>query len=146
MFTVKRQVGRLFEARISRLAGAADVAGYAAAFGSLLGQVEQPVLCADHRPVAIYAPPVANALAELFNDMNKRWARVAIVVASTNATLAMQLQRIVRESRNPSRRVFFEAEEARVFLGEVLDVAEIARLRTFLGEHPASGPGASGRP
>ena len=140
MFTVNRRVGRLVEARVFRLADLADANRYAAAFGPAMGNVEQPVLCADHRPVAIYPPPVADRLVETFIGLNKHWERVAILVAPTNATLAMQLQRIVRESKNPSRRVFFEADEAHAFLGERLETAERARLGAFLAEHPVSRP------
>lgn len=141
MFTVERRVGRLCEARISRMAEASEVDDYARAFRKELVGVVGPVLCADHRPVAIYPQPVADKLIELFKSLNTRWERVAILVAKSNATISMQLQRIVRESDNPSRRVFFEAEEARAFLDEGLDAAERARLRAFLDESetPSSG-------
>jgi hypothetical protein len=134
MFTVERRVGRLCEARVQRLADPSRVAAYSEAFRRPLVGITGPVLCADHRPVAIYPQPVADGLVELFKSLNTRWHRVAILVARTNATLAMQLQRIVRESENPSRRVFFDADEARQFLDDALDKAERARLQTFLGE------------
>ncbi len=133
MFTILRRTGRLVEARVSALASVARVDAYAEAFGPAVSQLAaRPILCADHRPVLIYAQPVADRLVELFTNLNKTWERVAILVAPTNATLAMQLARIVRESGNPSRRVFFEPADAERFLAESLDAAEQARLRAFL--------------
>ena len=133
MFKISRQTGRLVEARVSTLANVARVDSYAEAFEPVVSQLAaRPVLCADHRPVRIYSQPVADRLTDLFTSLNKTWERVAIIVASTNATLAMQLQRIVRESGNPSRRVFFDPTEAGHFVAEILDPAERSRLRAFL--------------
>jgi hypothetical protein len=142
MFTVQRNVGKLFEARVFRLATLADLEQYSHAFARARSEGEL-VLCADHRPVAIYPPAVADRLVALFKVMNVHWQRVAVLVARSNATLAMQLQRIVRESGNPSRRVFFDAADANRFLAEVLDEKERARLSAFLEETPSAPP--SGR-
>jgi hypothetical protein len=132
MFTVERRVGRLCEARIRRLTEGADVDAYSAAFRPMFTGMSRPVLCADHRPVLIYRPQVADALTALFQSLNSRWERVAILVAPTNATLAMQMMRIVRESANTSRNVFFDRAEAAQFLAPVLDDLERDRLGVFL--------------
>jgi hypothetical protein len=148
MYRVEHRVGRLFEARVFGLTTPAEVDAYTGEFTpELLGAVSGPVLCADHRPVVIYAPQIADMLVDLFNVMNKRWERVAIVVASTNATLMMQLQRIVRESGNPSRRVFVDAGQATEFLEQILNPAESARVAAFLAEPfgPSSAPIRSAR-
>ena len=142
MFTVKRSVGRLFEARVFRLGTPADVDQYSQTFAREVRGGTDLVLCADHRPVVIYPPAVADRMVALFKAFNAHWVRVAVLVARTNATLAMQLQRIVRESRNPSRRVFFDAGEANRFLAELLDAEERARLTAFLEETP-SAPSSS---
>ncbi|MFO0681274.1 MAG: hypothetical protein U0234_04445 [Sandaracinus sp.] len=134
MFTVERHVGRLIEARIDALATRADADVYSTALGKvvLAASDARPVLCADHRRVSVYSQPVSDRLAELFAQMNSRLDRVAILVAPTNATLFMQLQRIVREAGFASRRVFTDAPSARAFLGEVFDPLERARLDAFL--------------
>jgi len=134
MFTAQREVGRLVVARVFRLETAAHVAEYAAAFGPCLTGVATAVLCADHRPVAIYPPAAADALIDLFRTLNPKWDKVAILVARSNATLALQVQRIVRESGNPSRRVFFGAADAERFLAPDLSAAERVRLVSFLAE------------
>src|SRR5262245_46747222 len=113
MFKISQRVGRLVEARVTALASVARVDAYSEAFGPVIRQsAARPVLCADHRPVRIYTQPVADRLTDLFASLNSTWERVAILVAPTNATLAMQLQRIVREAKFTGRRVFFEPNEA----------------------------------
>jgi hypothetical protein len=135
MFTVEVRVGRLLEARIEALRTLERAAAYVDAFSAAL-QRSRPgtplILCADHRAVAIYPQPVADKLASLFGMMNTRLARIALLVSPTNATLSMQLGRIVREANNPDRRVFLVPTEAAAFLGEVLTSAERTRLARFL--------------
>jgi hypothetical protein len=72
--------------------------------------------------------------------MNRRLVRVAILVARTNATLTLQLTRIVREAGNEHRRVFHDAGQALVHLAPVLDDAERNRVRNFLDERPPEPP------
>ena len=134
MFTVEIQVGGLMEARIQNIKSVAEAHLYAQAIAAAVEQAGQRrlVLCADHRPVAVYSQPVADVLAGLFGNMNRRLDRIAVLVAPTNATLSMQLGRIVREAKNPSRRMFLDAAEASEFLGEVLDPLERRRLGVFL--------------
>ena len=134
-FTVERNAGRLIEAKVRTLRTVQQVDEYGRALGEAMRWVPagtRPVLCADHRAVTIYPAAVADRLTELFEKMNARLERVAILVARTNATLSMQLERIVREANNPSRRVFHEGSEAIEHLGEVLDVDERVRLGRFL--------------
>lgn len=146
VFTVERRVGRLVEARVFRLATAAEVGDYAHAFARHLSAPSgRPLLVADHRSVVIYAQEVVDALIDLFRVMNRHWERVALIIAPTNATLSLQLQRVVRESRNPSRRLFTDAREACRFLGELLQPDELARADAFLDEGPSSAPPLSAR-
>lgn len=139
-FSCEIRVGRLIEARVHALKRPDD----ARAYSRTLGQVVQsflsnpsagnPVLCADHRPVVIYSPEVADELARLFAQMNAQLARVAIIAAKSNATLAMQLGRIIREAGNPLRKLFYDPHEVTEFLESDLDASERARARAFLAE------------
>lgn len=143
-FSCEIREGRLIEARVHALKRPEEARAYSAA----LGQVVQdhiarggggPVLCADHRPVVIYAPAVADELARLFGQMNAHLQRVAIIAAKSNATLVMQLGRIIREAGNPKRQLFYAATDVTEFLAGDLDSAERARAQAFLAELP-SGP------
>jgi hypothetical protein len=142
LFTAERRVGHLVEARIFRLATVADVAAYGRAFTPAM-LAGHPTLVADHRPVTIYSQPVAAGLMEMFTSLNATWHRVAILIAPTNSTLSLQLQRVVRGAHNPSRRVFLDEAAACAFLGETLQPLEVARLAAFLAQPPSSARGSA---
>jgi hypothetical protein len=135
---MENRTGRLIEARVFRLRSRADADDYSNALGLQVAAIPKeigPVLVADHRPVVIYAQPVADRLAELFVDMNARLERVAIVVARSNATLVFQLDRLVRQAAFVKRRLCYEVVEAHQHLEPVLTAVERERARTFLDEY-----------
>jgi hypothetical protein len=134
MFSIEIHVGGLIEARVRQLKTPEQALAYARALGQTVKKNagRRLYLCADHRPVVVYSQAVSDQLAALFGDMNSLLSRIAVIVAPTNATLRMQLERVVREAQNPSRRVFQIGADAETFLGEELDPRERARLKTFL--------------
>ncbi|MBX3197714.1 MAG: hypothetical protein KF850_15370 [Labilithrix sp.] len=138
-YLIQNRAGRLIEARVFDLRTRDDVDAYSHDLGiqvmRMPGSV-RPILCADHRRVAVYSQPAADRLVELFTHMNARLERVAVVVARSNATLAMQLQRIVREAAYHARRVVYDAEDAHAHLAPVLAPDELACMRDFLDEAP----------
>lgn len=149
-FSLENRVDGLIEARVFTLPDLAAADHYSQTLADVSGKVvlrHGPVLCADHRPVVIYRQEVADRLATLFAAMNSRLTRVAVVVSRSNATLAMQLERIVREANYASRRVFYDADEAAAFLASALSPAAAERAKAFLGES-AQGPAqrATGSP
>lgn len=136
-FRLATRTGKLIEARIFHLKNEAHAVEYSRSLGAAVARypsATRPVLCADHRPVAIYSQEVADRLGELFTHMNSRLERVAILVAGSNATLTMQLDRIVREADYERRRVFFDAAEAAAWLEPALTKDEQRRAELFLGE------------
>ncbi len=148
-YRIENRTGRLLEARVFGLRERSDVDAYAREIGVQMLRTPKevrPVLCADHRPVAIYPQAAADRLTELFLEMNARLERVAIVVAPSNATLNLQLARIVREAGFTARRVFLDVREAEAHLAVALGPAELARMRAFLGEFdPDDAPPLSSR-
>ena len=138
-YLVETHVGRLVEARVFKLATAADVDTY---IGAIAAQVEgfasgsNGVLCADHRPAEIYPQPVTDRLIELFQRMNTRLSRVAIVTGMEKATLYMQLRRIAREARYEARQVFQDTPPALDHLAVALSPDELERARVFLASWP----------
>jgi hypothetical protein len=138
-FTVEQKVGRLVEARVFRLSTRADVEDYGRAFAPFANLRPAAVLMADHRPARVYSPEVAQDLVTMFEGLNRVWEKAALLVSPNNATLAIQLQRLVRESRNESRRVFLDQRECEVFLSTALDEAGRSRLQTFLSQPLGDG-------
>lgn len=110
-----------------------DLSSHAARFS----RSDRGVLLADHRAVRVYSQEVADTLVELFVRMNLRLERVAIVVAKSNATLVMQLDRLVREAAFAARRVCYTPEEAAEHLSPILSPEELSRAREFLAELPS---------
>lgn len=139
-YAIENRAGRLVEARVFGLRSREDADAYSRDLGIQVMRMPRdvrPILCADHRPVAVYSQPVADRLAELFVQMNIRLERVAIIVAPSNATLSMQLHRIVREAGYSARRVFFSTDEACAHLAPALNPAELSSAREFLSAHIA---------
>lgn len=139
-FVVGTRVGRLLEARVHSLVTSADVDDFTVALRDGLEQMSaaQGVLCADHRFANIYPQPVTDQLVALFQAMNARLERVAIIVGSEKPTLYMQLRRVAREADNEARQVFHEPDGALEHLAKVLTPLELARAREFLADTPGS--------
>ncbi len=140
-FSVERR-GRLLEARVWALDDHDVADRYSRALAERAASApfgEAPVLCADHRFAEVYPQPVTDRLLALFEQMNTRLARIAIVVHPEQATFFMQLNRIVREARFDKRQVFRDIDEALAFLALDLDATDVANARHFLQVGPKPG-------
>jgi hypothetical protein len=134
MYNVEARVGRLVEARFVSLADVDEVSrferamadGFAAAGG-------RAVVCADWRQANILRPDVAERLLALLQRGNPFVERSAILLAPGHATFSLQVERLVREAKNPARRTFRDTESMVAFIAEVLTPAETAHARAFLG-------------
>jgi hypothetical protein len=138
-YSVELHVGRLVEARVFRLATTEDVDAYIAEIGAEVERVASGsggVLVADHRPADIYPQPVSARLVELFQVMNTRLARVAIVTGPEKATFYMQLRRIAREAGYEARQVFQNTPPALQHLAVALSPRELDRAQEFLAGYP----------
>jgi hypothetical protein len=135
-FSLHVHTGRLIEARVFALRTVEHAEAYGAALLEVARRVHTgtPVLLADHRPVVIYPQDVAERLVDLFTRMYTRLARVAIIASRSNATMAMQIERLVREAKEAKRRVMYAPSDACEHLRTALDAAELARAQDFLAE------------
>lgn len=141
MFTVERNVGRLVEVRVESLRSSSDAEAFIRAIRGAIVEAAPAriVVCADHRAVPIYTQAVSDRLVELFTSINQGIDRAGLIVARTNATFSLQIERIVRESQNPLRRVFYDPDTVTAWLSEVLTEPEVARMRAFLSRPHAVG-------
>ena len=86
-YLLENRAGRLIAARVFKLHDRADADEYAEALRleTTRHAPHRPaVLCADHRPVVVYPQPVTDRLTELFQLMNNRLERVAILVSPSD--------------------------------------------------------------
>jgi hypothetical protein len=94
----------------------------------------QSVICADWRRALVFAPDVSDALLALLRRGNRELRRSAVLLSASDATFALQVERLVREAGNPNRRTFRGADPLLAWLGEVLAPAERERASAFLKE------------
>ncbi len=141
MFTVNRHVGRLLEVHIAAFVDPPEVEACAGAVRSSIAALKdkRPVICADYRNVTVFPPEVADKLVRIFADIDPRVERAAMLVPPKNAILALQVERIIRETRHPNRRSFQGVPELQLWLGEILEPSEKRRMSVFLS-NPFSTP------
>jgi hypothetical protein len=99
------------------------------------------VALADWRTGAIYRPDVTEGMLGILKADNPRIERSAHVMGAS-ATLNLQIERLVREGGNPSRRAFRTPSEALAFLSPALTPAEAAWLKQWYDAMPKPSPQA----
>lgn len=138
-FCVARHTGRLLETRLFALWSDADVEKYARTFWTLARSTPgtaMPVLLADHRPVRAYPTHVLGRLDEIFASLNVKLERVAILSEKSNASVTLQLQRVVDRAGFVNRRLFTDPGAAIAHLSVALTPAERERAEAFAAEWP----------
>jgi hypothetical protein len=136
-------VGRLVEIRAE--AGYRQISDVQAIFQSIgreMGKLpvhQRVVVVTDWRRCPVMSADASESLKNAIIGTNPRIERSASLVSRDAPTAVLQLARIVRESNLPDRRQFDDADELTGWLAEVLDRAELARLKAFLAyqEHVA---------
>ncbi len=145
MFTVERRVGKLVEARVRILRTLEDVQRYELAVRTaLLAAGPGAVGCSDMRFAEVFPPDVTSAIVQLLSRDNSALARSALLVADEQATLNLQIERIVREANNAARRTFRDPIELMAWLSGVLNTEERHRLHAFISEGATTTTTASG--
>ncbi|MGC4119446.1 MAG: hypothetical protein QM765_33740 [Myxococcales bacterium] len=103
--------------------------------------VGKVVICADYRQMTLLGPTEVEALVAMFKRHNLGIERSAILSSATSALAVLQMVRIVKEARSPTRKAFHEPAEVQTWLGEILTPEESAALGTALRD--ASGASGS---
>jgi hypothetical protein len=131
-FHLECRVGRLVEVRPEGLHSLADLAAIFAAIGQLRRAAPGPgIFCVDWRRLRVLAPDVAQTLAESMRGGNPHTLRSAALIGA-QATLGLQLDRVIRETNHPSRRIFRDPEPMLAWLAQVTTPEEQARAKQFL--------------
>lgn len=92
------------------------------------------VVCTDWRPIDIFSPSIADAILGLLNATKHKILRGGILLNAEKATFNLQVERVLRDAGNSSRRCFRDPETLVEWLSESLEPAEIDMARSFL-EH-----------
>jgi hypothetical protein len=135
VFAVACKVGRLVEARLYLPRTPQQIADFADALRRTFRSVGAScVICADWRSSNLLAPDVADRLVDLLRKGNPHFDRSGVLLPGENAVFTLQVERVIREAGNHSRRAFRHPLAMRAWLSEILAPAEIRRLDEFLLE------------
>jgi hypothetical protein len=138
MNTVALHVGRLLEIRAA--AGYRSVEDVDALFGDIFAVVsklpasQRIVVVTDWRSCPVMAADAAERALTRMTKNNPRTERSGAVASRNSPTAVLQFVRLVRESRHPDRRLFYDAAALIDWLSDVLEPVEIQRLQQFLNE------------
>jgi hypothetical protein len=138
-FEVVRKVGRIVEIYLHNLRSAADVDAIGAAFLTAAGDLPRVIIVGDYRRASTLSPDVADRFVQVFSRSNPRIERSALLVLPEQATFQMQVERMVREANNPSRRTFRDAWALETWLAEILVPDERARVHEMLTQSREAG-------
>jgi hypothetical protein len=129
-------VGRLVEVRAE--AGYRSVAEVDAIFAEIGQQIakvsesEKLVFVVDWRRCPLMSREAAERMLPAITSTNPRAVRSATIASKQSPTAVMQFLRLVRESKHPDRRLFYDVTEVERWLGEILTPPEAGRLHDFL--------------
>jgi len=129
-------VGRLLELRAETgFRTAQEVDAIFEVIGRELAKIPahlRSVNVVDWRRCPIMSADASQHLLTLMGQYNPRVERSATLASRESPTTMLQFIRVVRETKHPERRVFFDEDELREWLTPLLTPAEAARLRAFL--------------
>ena len=133
MITVQHHVGRLLEARFGPPMDVDELVEFERQRQALRSRLaSERVVVMDFRDAPVLPPEMADALIHLLTGPNPGLLRNGILLPADGALVAMQIQRIIRESNNERRRVFRNDAPLKEWLGEIMTAEERQRLDRFL--------------
>ncbi len=129
------RAGRVIQIRVRRLADLTDVERLDDAVGSALRDAGPGAsICADYRSTLPLSPAVAKAWAKVMRETNGALAQSAVLIDPRNTLFNLQMERIVRCTANPARRIFQDVARLGDWMAGVLEEPERAAVGAFLLE------------
>jgi hypothetical protein len=150
MYSIEKTKGRLILAAVASPLTADDVDGIVQRVRmNVLGQPGRVVCFADLTRLDGLPPEAVDAFVAMFTRDNPKVERSAFLLARSTSAVALQVNRMIRAAKSPSRMAFEDALTLRSWLGEVLDVEDRRQLKDFLARphgavHVSTPPPASG--
>jgi hypothetical protein len=132
-FHIASPVGRLIEVRVDALADLTTVAELGRLLDEALRRIgTNAVVVADWRGAEVLSPEIGDAVFAVLQQGNARFDRSAHLLAKDRATLSLQLERLIREARNPKRRTFRDSAALLAWIAGGLGQRELARATEFI--------------
>lgn len=133
MFAIENYEGRLIEARLASPFTAIEVEACIARIRALILAITQKVVfCVDTTGVAVLPPDAADKFLAMMRADNPRIERTVYLLPPQSAIVGLQIERLIRDAKNPARRTYRDIAAAEAWLNEVLSPREQERLKQFL--------------
>jgi len=134
MHKAQNVVGRLVEVRVASPLALEEVQQLVGELQGIIKRLARNYVgVVDLLQAEVFPVPVAETLIKLLSGVAPQLDRTAFLIRDS-AVFALQVERVIRNSNHPGRRVFREPEALQEWLGEVLDVQEQARLAQFVDD------------
>ena len=134
-FTVQRHVDRLVEVQIFQLRGIVTLDEVSRRIVAAARATPTPaVIFGDYRRARPFSQTVGDAWARAMRGFNEHLAWSALLLARSNETFNLQVERVVRCAGNPGRRLFCDAWELRAWVAQRATSAELLRIDQLVNE------------
>jgi hypothetical protein len=134
MHKAQNVVGRLVEVRIASPLSLEEVKQFTGEHHAIIKRLARKYVgIVDLLQADVFPVPVAETLIQLLSALAPQVERTAFLIRDS-ALFALQVERVIRNSNNPNRRVFREPEALKEWLGEILDPQEQGRLAQFVDD------------
>jgi hypothetical protein len=141
MMTVRRSVGRLAEVLFRPPMSVEELSAFVAGVrGEVQRAKDSLVFVCDWRTVERFESTFSDTIVWTMRRDNPRIAANGVLVGESNLALFEQVEKVLREAKNPNRKVFRARADLAAFLDPLLTAPERTRRDAFLdeGERPPS--------
>ena len=130
MYSVRNEVGQLVEIRIWSPVSVEEAVGWGVEHDAAIDRVRGPYVCfVDLVDATVFPPDAVDAYVATMRNETRLVRTGTLLPASP--TVALQIERMIRESGNRERRAFRNPEQLEGWLAQVLGPDEQLRLRTL---------------
>jgi hypothetical protein len=134
MHKVQNVVGRLVEVRLASPMTLDEIKQFVGEYQAILKRLARKYVgVVDLLQADVFPVPVAETMIQVMSGAAPQLERTALLIRES-ALFALQVERVIRNSNHPDRRVFRDPEELKKYLGEVLDPLEQNRLAQFIDD------------
>ena|ERR1043166_1532682 len=127
-------VGRLLGLRSASPITMAEVGELRDTMGKIFAGLKaaRVVAAVDMRAAGVVGQDIRDAFEAMLKNDNPLMERSAWLISADKASLALQVERLIREAANPNRKCFTAAADVAAYLADVLTPDERKGLDRFL--------------
>lgn len=140
MIDIRNQVGRLIEVVIETPSQLSEWKALGIQLSSIHTRLlpEKYMYCANISKARLLQPAEVEPVKKIMQLDNPRLLRTALYLGTNSATLMLQMERLIRETGNPSRKTFRDAQKLISWMAEVTTPEEQQRICELYGDLPTA--------